>query len=243
MLALNNLPLLIFGMLGFIRIIKSSAMNKSVENLVGLSLGLWFLFSFILAGLRNGGYPHYVLTVIPPLAVMASIEISGLYEKWKGNSPEIKARLNMGLCIGSILLIFIATNLVLYQAYVPYKLGSISYEEFSKRILSFSIEDVQPVATYIDLHTLPGDNIYVWSNSMQLYYFADRNPPVDILWPSYVSATGSPERVFNENTKYFAIAKDIKSFPRPQWLTAGLNQYYTLETTIDKYELYRRVEP
>ena len=74
---------------------------------------------------------------------------------------------------------------------------------------------------------------------MQLYYYADRLPPIDILWPSYVSATGSPERIFNPRTKYIVV-DDANIFSRPQWLINGLNQDYDLEIVIEKLEIYRR---
>ena len=75
---------------------------------------------------------------------------------------------------------------------------------------------------------------------MQLYYYADRLPPIDILWPPYVSATGPPERIFNQRTKYIVV-DDIKIFSRPEWLLDGLEQNYQLETVINRMEIYRRM--
>ena len=72
-----------------------------------------------------------------------------------------------------------------------------------------------------------------------MYYYADRLPPVDILWPSYVDATGSPARVFNSKTKYIVVDK-FENFGYPEWLRDGLAEKYELETTIDGWEIYRR---
>lgn len=77
---------------------------------------------------------------------------------------------------------------------------------------------------------------------MQIYYFSDHNPPIDILWPYYVSATGSPERIFTPQTKYIIV--DLpERLARPEWMLNGLAHYYHLETMNAGKELYRRQPP
>jgi hypothetical protein len=173
---------------------------------------------------------------------VAGIEIARNHERWKTTSNEVRARLSTGLMIGLVIALFFISNNNLYRAYFPYKMGRISYEEFCARISSFSINDIRPVAKYINIHTDADDFIYAWSKSVQVYYFADRLPPVDIIWTSDISSTGSPQRIFERQTKYI-IVDPIEGFPRPEWLVDGLSRYYVLETTIMDKQIYRRVEP
>jgi 4-amino-4-deoxy-L-arabinose transferase-like glycosyltransferase len=236
----NNAPLLFFGLFGLFGILQK-AFSKTTGNIPHITVALWMIVSFALTGLRGGGYPHYILTTIPPLALVAAHAISTLYERWKTTLLKSRAVLSASLMVGLICIVFLGTNIVLYRPYISYKLGQITYREFSDAISSFSVKDAMPLATYIKDHTTQDDHIYVWSNSMQIYYFADRTPPIDILWPTYASATGSPQRIFSEDTKYI-LARDAGVFERPQWFIDGLAKNYILETTMDEYEIYRRLE-
>jgi hypothetical protein len=229
-------------LLGAYRLLRRSFPISNEDNVTDIAIVLWLIISLALTGLRGGGYPHYILTTLPPLALVAAAEINWNYERWKTTSNEIRARLSTGLMIGLVVALFFVSNNNLYRAYFPYKAGQISYEEFCERISSFSINDIQPVAEYINTHTDPNDFIYAWSKSVQVYYFADRLPPVDIIWTSYISATGSPERIFDIHTRYIMV-DPADQLPRPEWLTEGLSRYYVLETTLMNKEIYRRLEP
>lgn len=239
MVAMNNIALLVFGLIGTYRLIRRAIPLRTMENLTNFTLALWVIISFALAGLRGGGFAHYVLVVIPPLALMAGIEISLTYQRWKSTSSKKQALLGASIMTTLIVINFFWRNYDLYRYYIPYKSGQITYEEFTYR---YSQDHQQAIINYIKSHTTPDDFIYVWSINLQLYYYADRLPPIDILWPSYVSATGPPERIFNPRTKYIVV-DDVNIFARPQWLMDGLTREYVLETVIEGEEIYRRLEP
>jgi 4-amino-4-deoxy-L-arabinose transferase-like glycosyltransferase len=246
MMVLNNAAMLVCGVFGMGLLILRAIPLKSREDLIGMVIALWMIISFMLAGLRGGGYAHYILTTIPPLALAAGYGITKAYERWKAASPT-RAFISTALITGLIILFFYVTNNDLYRSYFPYKQGLISAEEFSARISNFSVADVRPIANYLQVHTEKQDYIYIWSTDVQLYYLADRTPPIDILWTDYISATGPAERIFHENTKYIVVRKlkmaNRPEFPRPQWFVDGLARNYTLETTLGNHEIYRRSAP
>ncbi len=236
MVAMNNLPLLVFGLIGAYRLIRRAFPLRTIDNLTDLTLAAWLIISFALAGLRGGGFAHYVLVVGPPLALMAGIEISLTYQRWMAASSRGKALPGAVVMIALVFVFYVGRNYDLYRPYISNLTGWVSektsYQVYQERQLGIS--------DYIGSHTTQDDFIYVWSTNLQEFYYADRLPPIDFLWPEYISATGSPQRIFTPRTKYIVV-DDIKS--RPQWLLDGLARNYFLETVIMGTEIYRRTTP
>src|SRR5258706_3891426 len=232
MLAMNNIALLVFGLIGTYRLIRRAFPLRTEQNLTDFTLALWLIISLALAGFRSTGFPHYPLIAIPPLALMSGIAISSTYQRWLITSSKKSAFLGTGFMTALIIIFFLWRNYDLYLQYIPNQSGQeASYQSSQNAQIA--------VINYIKTHTTSDDFIYIWGINLQAYYYADRLPPIDIPWPIYVSATGPPERIFNPRTKYI-VMDDIKIFSRPQWLLDGLERNYLLETTINRMEIYRR---
>jgi 4-amino-4-deoxy-L-arabinose transferase-like glycosyltransferase len=232
---------LIFGLLGTYRLVRRSWRMKTTTDLTDIALALWLIVSLALAGMRGGGFAHYIVPVVPPLVLLAAVEIDLAYRHWKTTSLRKYAALGAGVFVVLIVVNFIWTTDDLYGPYLSYKLGRISHESFL-RAVSMDGYASQAVANYLKTNTAPDDFVYIWSIYVDVYYYADRTPPIDILWPSYVAATGSPERIFDPRTKYIVLDTP-KRMDRPQWLLDGLAAKYRLETTIEGREIYRRTTP
>jgi 4-amino-4-deoxy-L-arabinose transferase-like glycosyltransferase len=234
MVAMNNVAMLLFALIGTWRLTRRSFPLRDTVKLTDLTLVLWLVISFALAGLRGGGFAHYVLVVGPPLALVAGIEISLTYQRWLAAYSRKQAVLGAGIMITLILMLYFWRNYDLYRPYLYAGLNPVSYEKTSDQTYQ---EKQIAIIDYLKSHTTRNEFIYVWSTNLQEYYYADRLPPIDIIWPEYVSATGAPQRIFNPRTKYILV-DDLKV--RPQWLMDGLEQEYHLETEIDGTEIYRR---
>ena len=171
---------------------------------------------------------------------MASIEMSGIYQRWKISSEKL-ANLGRSAFIALVIFLSLWSNYSLYHDYAMYKLSRISHDKFLQSVYGEGFA-AQQISNYLKAHTSPDDFIYLWSIHVNVYYYADRQPPIDILWPTYIGATGSPSRIFNARTKYIVL--DIpKGGQNPQWLTDGLAANYELETVIEGSEIYRRRAP
>ena len=83
---MNNIALLVFGLFGAYHLIRRAILLRTPEHLTDLTLTLWLIISLALAGFRGGGFPHYPIPAIPPLSLMAGIEISLNYQRWKTTS-------------------------------------------------------------------------------------------------------------------------------------------------------------
>ncbi len=247
-MGVNNAALLIFGLLGTYRCARRAIPLRNNEQLTDLMLVLWLIVSFAEAGLRWGGWHHYALLVVPPLALMAAFEITAAYERWRVKGSARQASLGMGMMIASVVLIFGMMNYAFYSNYIAYKLGRISYEDFiygytdaptATAAVGATALKAEIIGKYLQAHTNPDDLIYLATESVQAYYYADRNPPVDILWPDFLLVTGPAERIFDPRTKYIVLDSPER-MEHPQWLMEGLHRDYDLETIIGGHEIYRR---
>jgi hypothetical protein len=234
-MSINNAALLVFGLIGAYRLARRSIPVRNIENLTDLAMVLWLVVSFGLAGSRGGGFPYYVLPVVPPLALTASIEINTAYQRLKSSSKP-SANLVRSASLALVIGLFLWSNYSLYHDNAMYKLGRISYHDFLQNVGEEEFASRQ-ISNYVKAHTEPDDFIYLWGNRVEVYYYADRLPPVDILWPHYLAATGAPERIFDPKTKYIVL-ETLERMQRPQWLLDGLATHCDFETALEGREIY-----
>jgi hypothetical protein len=246
-MGVNNTVLLIFGLQGAYRCARRAIPLRDMNQMTNLMLVLWFVVSFMEAGLRRGSWEHYALLVVPPLSLMGAYEISAAYQRWKLNGTGSRARLGAGIMTGLVLLNSVAMNYDFYSHYILYELGEITREEFAHGYTGTSGTGpnafyAEVIGEYLQGHTTSDDLIYLASNNVQSYYYADRKPPVQVLSPDYLFLAGPPEQIFDPRTKYIVLDQPDR-INRPQWLMDGLKRDYSLETVIGGQEIYRRNSP
>jgi hypothetical protein len=251
-MGISNAALLMFGLIGTYRCARRAFPVRKAENLTHFMLVLWLIISFAEAGIRFGGWPQYALLVVPPLSLMAAYEITMACERWKLKMPKKQAAAGMSMMIALVVLNFSVPGYAYYGNYILYKMDRITYEDFIYGYTGISTDmaftgaialDAKLVGDYLQAHTTSEDLIYLWTESVQAYYYADRKPPVDVLWPDFVHVTGpiSAERILGPRTKY-VVLNNPKKMGRPGWLASGVQHYYYLETIIGEHEIYRRRE-
>jgi hypothetical protein len=176
--------------------------------------------------------------------MMGAYEINAAQERWKTSKSSQQAMLGVGIMSALVVLNFIVMDYSFYSHYVSYKLGDISRQDF---ILGYrgtsgtglAALNAEIIGDYLQAHTSSNDRIYLATDNVQSYYYADRKPPVEVLWPDYLFAFGSPDQVFSPHTKYIVLDKP-ENLNHPQWLMDGLHRDYHLETIIGGQEIYRR---
>ena len=250
-MGVNNAALLIFGLMGTFRCARRAIPLRNQENLTAFMLVLWLTISFAEAGLRRGGWHQYALLVVPPLALMAASEITTAYDRWKVKNSERQAILGMRIMIALVILNFGMMNYGFYSNYIVYKLGRSSYEDFIHGYTDTATEtaaigavalNAELMGNYLRANTTSDDLIYLATMSVQAYYYADREPPTEIIWPNFVFVTGSADQILDPRTKYIVLDKPER-MEHPQWLMEGLKRYYYLEAIVGGHEIYRRQSP
>jgi 4-amino-4-deoxy-L-arabinose transferase-like glycosyltransferase len=245
-LAYNNAALLVFSLVGVLRLGYAIRRGNVPSVPFYVALATWLLVSFVITGITRIGYVHYALIAVPPIVLISALEIHRvsvlLIERFKlkGRSQIIPQ--------ASILVLVIASSLVFNYSspyhYLRYRLGLESFEDYLTEgtIEGTSLVNSLKVAKYIAQNTLSTDYIYNWSESPQIYYYSDRRSPIETIWPYYATAFGSYKRIFVPETKYIILGHSIYA-EVPDWMRAELAQNFYLETVIGDYQLYRRNAP
>jgi hypothetical protein len=249
-LAINNVALLLLSLFGLVAVMIGQVGRSQAETakqlFVSFSIGVWYILSFLEAGISRVLFLHYYLLIVPPLACLAAWLLSKIHRvvtsRGRITDRFVAGFLPVGL-LAIALSISARENFDYYYYYVQYKIGLATYQDFLLKgwpAEGRHLVRVQQLADYVKTHTSPADYLYYWSGDVQIYYLADRRCPIETLWPLYAEATGSYHRIFSPQTEYLIVGES-NDIPRPDWLYAELAKAYELETIIDGQEVYRRV--
>lgn len=259
-LAINNVLLLFFSLTGLMMIIitgfRQLRGNPSFTSPTAYYLAGWYGLSLFEAGANRSLYPHYYLLLVPPLVLLAAwfIRVVYLYIQNQNHSTyRFGLTVTMTLLMALTLLISGAQNFDYHYHYWRYKLGLASYEDFLVKGWPADgpgLVRVLRLADYIQAHTSSSEQIYYWSEWVQLYYHAHRRSAFDIVWPNFASdashyrdipALDSKYQIFNPHTQYIIIDQGTSKPPppRPDWFNTALVTNYKLETVITDQEIYR----
>lgn len=132
-----------------------------------------------------------------------------------------------------------------WQHYLRYRAGATSQSQFvTQGWPSFGprLTRVAKLADFVADQTNSDDRLYYWSEDVQLYYLANRRPPMEMIWPIDIVATGLPQRVFTPQTRLIIIDERRELAP-PDWFQAELADNYELLTQFDEQLVYQRSEP
>ena len=100
---------------------------------------------------------------------------------------------------------------------------------------------VNNLAELVAEQTESEERVYYWSEDVQLYYLAQRQPPIDMTWPIDIGASGPPQRIFTPETRLIIIDQKREPAP-PDWFMVELAADYELTAQFDEQLIYRRTE-
>jgi hypothetical protein len=239
-LAVNNALLLLFSLAGFLLLL----LNRPWRNGLLFLLPIWYLLSFVEAGLKLELFAHYYLLIVPALSLLAAWFLRKLHQDLVAAG---KVRVGTAVFAGLLFLTMVVSvieNASYHILYFRYLRGDVSQAQL--------IEDGWPgfgnrlvrateLAAYIVQQTEPTDQIYYWSQDVQLYYLAERQCPVDIIWPYDLEATQNLNALFGPQTR-LVIIDQLREPSPPDWFMAELAANYSLAAEFDEQIIYRRVE-
>lgn len=199
---------------------------------------LWFIFTLFASLLSGRPYPHYIIQVIPPLALLVSILVFG---KSKHRFLTVP-----------FLFIFIF-SLVFYKFYYypvfPYyrnflafaggKTTNVQYfDYFDKRVTT-----IYKLAKAIKERTLKNDRVFIWGTAPELYALSGRLPPARYVTSFHIKDFGGEEETLEaireKRPRYIVVFKN-ETAPFPEFFRFLHGNYLYLET-IDNAELWKSV--
>jgi hypothetical protein len=239
-LGINNSVLLIFSLAGGFLILR----NKVLRHSPLLWLLLWYLLSFVEAGINLELFAHYYLLIVPPLAILAAWFLGKLYQDMATAQGKRIATAVFTVLLLIALGVSGRANSDYWRQYLRYKTGEISLAQFVEEGwpgFGPRLTRAATLANFVSEQTQPEDRLYYWSEDVQLYYLANRQSPIEALWPIYMAALGAPQRIFAPQTRLIIIDQRREPAP-PDWFMAELMTSYELAVQFDEQLVYRRVE-
>lgn len=138
-----------------------------------LFLFLWLAFSIFNAYFSQRPYTHYLLTLLPPFALLVGYIV---------NTTSKHARL-AAIGIVFLLCFFSYRDFWLYDKNVAYYKNFVDYLSNRKTLTAYQafFDRKTPrdyaIAEYIRMNTTQEEGVFIWGNSAQTYVLANKLPP------------------------------------------------------------------
>jgi len=226
--------------------------REDTASLHLLFLIIWLILSFYTATLGGRTYGHYFIQIIVPLALLSGYAYSDITftERWRNTFWGFFVILTI---------IFFATRIDITRTY-----QLINYPNWQ------ADENYRLVGKYLKDHTPEESMIYAWGYATPIYYYSDRRCGARFLISDYISGrvfgTPNDSRIIKSELNRAAwkdFMSDLHSHQPVYFIdTSPANHYgygrfpirnypelnrlitesYRLETTINKIDVYRRIE-
>jgi len=207
-----------------------------------VAITVWLIVTGLAVGAPVTVFIHYFLISFPPLTLLAAWEVTRIQHAYEQRFLARQRFLNY---LPAVLIIAISLFMctsgahTYYKGYFLYRTGQESREHFLRSTpLGDRYLHSAEVAGYVVAHTRSDDEIYIWSDDIDIYYISDRRSALDLIWPLYAEASGSYQQIFGPQTKYIVVGESTL-LDQPAWFWQGLTQSYTQETQIGEDVIYR----
>jgi hypothetical protein len=219
----------------------------------GVLMILWFILSIVPVSTGYRFYGHYFLLLLPPMAVLSSKYLAGLFIN--SGRKSLKALVIFGIALPAI----------------GFTCARFYMDNLYKMTGEDNPADYVAIAQYVSANTDPSDKILAWGYAPLVYWYAERLPATRFFWSDLltgrVSGTkgvsiykdpleGDPaiwRMFFDDLEKHRPIyiidttpanLHDYKAFPITIYpaLHDHIQKNYREEITIRKTVFYRRID-
>jgi len=217
-------PLLIRGILLLGGVVILFLFRKNLASSVVLVVS-WFSFSLFAALLSSRPYPHYLLQVIPALALSFGLVFS------KNKEKIVPLVLSFLLAFSFLYFKFWHyPNISYYRNFYQFAFGLKSKESyfdyFGKETWA-----LYQTAAFLKLHTSPQEKIFIWSNQPSIYALANRLPTGRYTVAYHIIDFNGYEETMNALTKnpprYIIVSAEEKR-PFPEFFAFLQNNYISV---------------
>lgn len=207
--------------------------SRDVE-LFTVILFLVFLYPFTIRQ-----YGHYVIQILPPACLLASIALIKLYPILSLRSiKESLSKLNHLKIFAIVCLLGLILSSFAVTAYNEYGLQKSRSNLFDAQLNT---------AEYIKAHTSANEKILSFNYEPSIYFLSDRNPPVEFM---YVRGSGSNkdyyiiQQIKENNVRYITVCDDRvvdgKSIYHNSAIYEFILENYEIEKTIGVFDIYKK---
>jgi 4-amino-4-deoxy-L-arabinose transferase-like glycosyltransferase len=234
------LPLLIRSLAVFLLVLFLFVFRKKVSSAAKVIL-VWFGFSWFAALLSSRPYPHYLIQILPPLALSFGLFL--VKQKKYRQEKLIPAVLTVILIATFLIFRFwYYVNLPYYANFYQYLLGiknkQTYFADFDPRA-----NDIYQVSEHLIVRTLPDEKIFIWGSDPFIYALTQRLP-IGRYAASYhiIDFNGYQETITllqEQKPRYLIVDPDEKR-PFPSFFNL-LKREYAFEKQIGDFKIYHRL--
>lgn len=202
--------LILAVIVGFV-ILKRNKLSKST-----IFIFLWLAFSLFNAFFSQRPYIHYMLVLVPSFCLLIGLLV---------NAKTRKKQLQLFILTVLVLAIIFTTfktygfqkTLRYYQNAVLFIAGQKTVSSYQAFFDGKTPRDYQ-LATYIRMHTNPGDRILIWGNSAQIYALSHTLPINKYTVAYHITQSNegretTQEAIHTVKPKYVIILSESPNFP------------------------------
>lgn len=209
-------------------------------NKTALFASIWLTFALFAALLSARPYPHYIIQVVPPLALLVGILAFGR-EKFRFLPVPFIALFLFSLVFYKF---YYYPTFSYYKNFILFASGRQTkwqyFENFDRRM-----QMVYEVAETVANRTGREDRIFIWGTAPELYALSRRLPAGRYTTSFHIRDFSGQQETISElekkNPKYIIVLKDEKT-PFPQFFRFLQKNYLYLET-IHETEIWKAVSP
>lgn len=134
---------------------------------------IWFLGALFGALLSERPYPHYLIQLLPPGAILVAMAIERQTKYW---FVGFVVCLSLTLFAIQRYKFYFYPNISYYKNFVTYKSGMMSERDY-RNTFGEKIDRNYAIAKYIKLRTERHETMFVWGDEPFIYALANRLPP------------------------------------------------------------------
>jgi hypothetical protein len=222
------LKLILLGAFAFFIFYKRRILGNSFAF-----ASLWLAFSLFNAFFSQRPYTHYVLVLLPAFCLMI-----GLFLLNK-NFSKLSGILTIASFIAVLLsFTFYIKTVLYYPNFAFFVLDGTrvsSYQRFFDKSTTWNYE----ISSYINSHSSPKDNIFIWGNNAQVYYLTGKLPPGKYTAAYHIASykdgySNTQKGLDLSKPKFIVVMPNVGAYP------FSLSNYYQ-KINIDNVIIYEKL--
>ncbi len=209
---------------------------KSLISQKSLFILFWLAFSVFNAFFSHRPYIHYQLVVISSLALAFGMLV---------NAQSMRQRIGIGLIFLSCVVLFYNAfphwnakkTTAYYRNFLSFVSSNKTFQEYQAFFDGNTPRDYE-IADYLSLHRVPGEPLFFWGNSAQLYYLSETVPAgrfsvaYHIVTPEAIEET---RKVLRETAPRFVVI-----LPGTQQFPFILPEYH-YKLSLGEADIYEKI--
>jgi hypothetical protein len=179
-------------------------------------------------------YGHYVIQILPPLCLLASISLSKLFPCFLiENIIKSVSKKDFKNVYIITTIILLASSSLAYSLITGYQLYERREQLFKEQMLS---------ADYIIQHTSENESILVFPYEPSIYFLTGRNPPIKYLLLNDVMVSDQEYQYILKQLDFVNYIVIYDNQTKPKKIYEYIIDNYDIETSIGPYTIYYRVQ-